>query len=129
LAPPPPPRPVVLELTEHDRVDDYGALRDALSRLTPHVHVSIDDAGAGFASLRHVLELRPEFMKLDRSWIAGLDADPTRQALVCGLSHFSRATGCRLIAEGVERAGEASALQQFDVELGQGFLFGEPAPA
>jgi EAL domain-containing protein (putative c-di-GMP-specific phosphodiesterase class I)/CheY-like chemotaxis protein len=122
-------RPVVLELTEHDRVDDYGALRDALSRLTPHVHVSIDDAGAGFASLRHVLELRPEFMKLDRSWIAGLDADPTRQALVCGLSHFSRATGCRLIAEGVERAGEASALQQFDVELGQGFLFGEPAPA
>ena len=52
-------RPLVLELTEHDRVDDYPALREALAQLTPHVHVSIDDAGAGFASLRHVLELGP----------------------------------------------------------------------
>ena len=90
------------------------------------MHVSIDDAGAGFASLRHVLELKPEFMKLDRSWIAGLDRDPARQALVAGLSHFARATGCRLIAEGVETEAELAALRAFDVELGQGFLFGRP---
>jgi EAL domain-containing protein (putative c-di-GMP-specific phosphodiesterase class I)/DNA-binding response OmpR family regulator len=119
-------RPLVLELTEHDRVDDYPALREALARLTPHVHVSIDDAGAGFASLRHVLELRPEFMKLDRSWIAGIDHDPARQALVAGLTHFSRATGCCLIAEGVESQEELSVLRHFEVELGQGFLFGRP---
>ena len=119
-------RPLVLELTEHDPVEDYGALRAALSSLTPLVHVSIDDAGAGFASLRHILELRPEFMKLDRSWIAGLEEDPTRQALVVGLGHFARATGCRLIAEGVETMRELQVLRDFGVELGQGFLFGPP---
>jgi EAL domain-containing protein (putative c-di-GMP-specific phosphodiesterase class I) len=119
----------VLELTEHDRIDDYAALRQALGRITPHVQVSIDDAGAGFASLRHVLELRPEYMKLDRSWIAGIDTDPSRQALVCGLSHFAGATGCRLIAEGVEHETELEVLRQFGVELGQGYLFGTPRPA
>lgn len=121
-------RPLVLELTEHDPVEDYRALREALERLTPHVHVSVDDAGAGFASLRHVVELRPEFMKLDRSWIVGLDSDPTRQALVVGLGHFARETGCRLIAEGVETPAELEVLRTFDVELGQGFLFGRPEP-
>ena len=122
-------RPVVLELTEHDPIDDYDAVRRALTSLRDDVRISVDDAGSGFASLRHVINLRPDFMKLDRSWIAGLDADLARQALVAGLSHFASRTGCTLIAEGVERDEELGALRELAAELGQGFLLGRPERA
>lgn len=118
---------LVLELTEHDRVDDYGVLQQALRELGPDVRLSVDDAGAGYACLTHVLELRPAFVKLDRTWIAGIDGDPTRQALVAGLCHFSRETGCQLIAEGIERPEEVVTLRRLGVELGQGFLLGPPS--
>jgi len=117
----------VLELTEHDPVDDYGALRSAVSRLGEQVRLSIDDAGSGFATLRHVLALAPAFVKLDRSWISGLDQDPTRQALVAGLSHFASRTGCKLIAEGVETEPELETLRDLSADLAQGFLLGLPA--
>jgi EAL domain-containing protein (putative c-di-GMP-specific phosphodiesterase class I) len=117
----------VLELTEHDAVDDYGALRAALRDCEPAVRVSIDDAGAGFASLRHVVMLQPDFVKLDRCWVTGIDHDPTRQAMVAGLSHFARTTGCDLVAEGIELEEERRALSDLDVRFGQGFLLGRPA--
>jgi EAL domain-containing protein (putative c-di-GMP-specific phosphodiesterase class I) len=120
-------RPIVLELTEHDAVDDYVALREALRRCKPKVRVSIDDAGAGFASLRHVVMLQPDFVKLDRSWVTGIDSDPTRQAMVAGLSYFARTTGCDLVAEGIEMEAERAALSELDVRFGQGYLLGRPA--
>lgn len=120
--------PLVLELTEHDRVDDYDALRSRISRLSAAPALSVDDAGAGFASLSHVLALRPDFMKLDRAWVTSIDRDATRQALVAGLVHFAGATGCQLIAEGIERREELDMLRQLGVGLGQGFLLGRPTP-
>ena len=120
-------RPIVLELTEHDAVEDYVALRAALHHCDPEVRVSIDDAGAGFASLRHVVMLEPDFVKLDRSWVTGIDIDPTRQAMVAGLSHFARTTGCELVAEGIELEAERQALAELDVRFGQGYLLGRPA--
>jgi EAL domain-containing protein (putative c-di-GMP-specific phosphodiesterase class I)/DNA-binding response OmpR family regulator len=120
-------RSVVLELTEHDAVDDYPALRSAIHGFDPRVRVSIDDAGAGFASLRHVVMLEPDFVKLDRTWVTGIDADPTRQAMVAGLSHFARTTGCDLVAEGIEAESERAALSELEVRFGQGFLLGRPA--
>ena len=120
-------RPIVLELTEHDAVDDYVALRAALRAFDPEVRVSIDDAGAGFASLRHVVMLEPDFVKLDRSWVTGIDTDPTRQAMVAGLSHFARTTGCDLVAEGIELEAERDTLAELDVRFGQGYLLGRPA--
>jgi EAL domain-containing protein (putative c-di-GMP-specific phosphodiesterase class I) len=122
-------QPVVLELTEHDQVSDYAALREALSSLNPPVHVSVDDAGSGFASLRHVLELRPAFVKLDRSWVAGIDDDPRRQALVAGMAHFAKTADSQLIAEGVERPEELAVLKELSVDMGQGFLLGMPERA
>jgi EAL domain-containing protein (putative c-di-GMP-specific phosphodiesterase class I)/DNA-binding NarL/FixJ family response regulator len=119
-------RPLVLELTEHDPVDDYIALRDAVARLGEGVRLSVDDAGSGFASLRHVLALEPAFVKLDHTWVRDIDADPARQALVAGLGHFARQTGAVLIAEGVETDAEWEVLQWLAVDLGQGFLFGRP---
>lgn len=120
-------RPVVIELTEHESVDDYPALRQALHEFDPEVRVSIDDAGAGFASLRHVVMLEPDFVKLDRTWVTGIDTDPTRQAMVAGLSHFARTTGCDLVAEGIEVESERAALSELDVKFGQGYLLGRPA--
>jgi EAL domain-containing protein (putative c-di-GMP-specific phosphodiesterase class I)/DNA-binding response OmpR family regulator len=122
-------RPVVIELTEHDAVDDYPALRTAIRGFDPEVRVSIDDAGAGFASLRHVVMLEPDFVKLDRTWVTGIDSDPTRQAMVAGLSHFARTTGCDLVAEGIEVESERAALSDLDVKFGQGYLLGRPAIA
>ena len=119
-------RPVVLELTEHDPITDYAALRRALADLGRSVQLSVDDAGSGFASLQHILALEPAFVKLDKSWIIGINGDPTRQALIAGLSHFANQTGCHLIAEGIETLVDLDALRDLDVELGQGYLFGHP---
>jgi EAL domain-containing protein (putative c-di-GMP-specific phosphodiesterase class I) len=116
-------RPVVLELTEHDPIDDYGAVRDAVLELGDSVQLSIDDAGSGFASLQHVLALGPSFVKLDKTWVMGINGDPTRQALIAGLAHFAESTGCHLIAEGIETVLDLDALKGLDVELGQGYLF------
>jgi len=88
----------------------------------------VDDAGVGFSSLRHILELHPAFVKLDRSLVAGLESDPARQAMIVGLRHFALATGCRLIAEGVETEAELSVLRTLEIGLGQGYLLGRPLP-
>lgn len=121
-------RPLIIELTENEHVDDYAGVRDRLVDL-PDVGLAVDDTGAGYASLRHIFELRPDLVKLDRSWCAGIDADPVRQALVHGLIGFSAAFDAQLVAEGVERELEAETLHQLGVPLAQGFLFGRPAPA
>ena len=119
-------RPVVLEITEHVPVADYGALRDAISALGPNVRVAIDDAGAGFASFRHILELQPHFVKLDIGLVRGIDADPARQALVAGMRYFATKTRCTLLAEGIETDAEAVMLRSLAVRIGQGFLLGRP---
>lgn len=122
------PRRLVLELTEHDPIDDYPAIRAAVDRLGPAVQLSIDDAGTGYACLNHVLSLRPEFVKLDRAWVRNIDTDPARQALVTGLEYFTSQTGARLIAEGVETNAELAVLSALRVPLAQGYLLGRPVP-
>jgi EAL domain-containing protein (putative c-di-GMP-specific phosphodiesterase class I) len=120
-------RPIVIEVTEHEIVDDYPALRAAITALGSDVRVAVDDAGAGVANFRHIVELRPDFVKLDVSLIGGLDGDLTRQALIVGLRMFARTTGRLLIAEGVATETERETLLSLGVRLGQGFLLGRPA--
>lgn len=95
---------VVLEVTEHAPISDYGAVRDAVTALGAAARLAVDDAGAGFASLRHILELRPAVVKLDISIIRGIESDPARQALVAGMVHFAARLDFALVAEGVETA-------------------------
>ncbi|MGZ8515067.1 MAG: EAL domain-containing protein [Candidatus Limnocylindrales bacterium] len=121
-------RPLVLEITEHETIDDYDALRDALRSLGRDVRVAVDDAGAGVANFGHIIDLRPDFVKLDISLVRQVNANLGRQAMVVGMRHFSRTAGCRLIAEGVETAEEADTLTSLGVEFGQGYLFGRPEP-
>jgi EAL domain-containing protein (putative c-di-GMP-specific phosphodiesterase class I) len=91
--------------------------------------VAVDDAGAGHASLRHILELRPTYAKLDVSLVRGIDGDDLRQALAAGLQYFAFKTGCRLIAEGVQSREEADVLHHLGIEFAQGYLFGVPVIA
>jgi EAL domain-containing protein (putative c-di-GMP-specific phosphodiesterase class I)/DNA-binding response OmpR family regulator len=118
-------RPLVIELTEHAPIDDYRLVRDALAKLGD-VGIAVDDAGAGYASLRHILELQPTYAKLDISLVRGIDGDDLRQALAAGLQYFAGRIGCRLIAEGVESREEADALHRLGIEYAQGYLFGRP---
>ena len=122
-------RRLVLEVTEHQVVSDYPAFRAAIAAVDPKLELAVDDAGAGFASLRHILELRPAFVKLDRWLIADVDTDEARQAMIAGVLHFARSTGCQIIAEGIETSVERETLRALGVALGQGYLLGRPMPA
>jgi len=121
-------RRFVIEVTEHVEIDDYQAVRRAVAGFGPTVSLAVDDAGAGFASLRHVVELKPQFLKLDVSLVHHVDRDVTRQAMVAGLRHFAARAGCEVIAEGIEEPAELEMLLELGVQLGQGYLLGRPEP-
>jgi len=121
-------RQIVIEVTEHAEIHDYAAVRAAVARLGPTVSLAVDDAGAGFASLRHVVELRPQFLKLDLSLVRHVDRDLTRQAMIAGLSHFAKRSGSEVIAEGIEEQTELEMLRELGVSFGQGYLLGRPEP-
>ncbi len=119
---------LVVEITEHTRVDDYAAILAALAPLRREgARLSIDDAGAGFASLKHILNLTPEIVKLDAGLTTALDTDPARRALAAALVYFGRETQARIVAEGIETESELAALKGLGVPMGQGYLLGRPA--
>jgi EAL domain-containing protein (putative c-di-GMP-specific phosphodiesterase class I) len=122
------PRDVVIELSEHDPIEDYAPIAAAFARLGPGRRLAVDDAGSGFATLRHILEVRPHFVKLDIGLVQGLATDLARTARVAGLVRFATDAGFELIAEGIETDADRRALQGLGVELGQGFLLGRPLP-
>jgi len=124
-------RSLVLEITEHEPVAQPAAIRDAVVRLGDRVRplrLAVDDAGAGFNGLRFILDLAPDFIKLDQSLIADIEKDPVKQALVVGMQHFADRLGAHLIAEGVETGAALSTLSTLGVTYGQGHLLGRPEP-
>jgi PAS domain S-box-containing protein len=122
-------RPIVLEITEHDAVSDYAGVRATVPLLGADIRVAVDDAGAGVANFSHIVELRPDFVKIDVGLVRGVNHDLTRQALIVGLRYFAEATNGWVVAEGVETEEERQTLIGLGLELGQGFLFGRPAAA
>ncbi len=118
---------VVLEITEHARVEDYQALNAALKPIRDlGVRLAIDDAGAGYASLQHIIQLRPDVIKLDMGLTRAVDTDPARRALAAALIFFARETGCLIVAEGIETGSELDTLTALGVPRGQGYLLGRP---
>lgn len=119
---------VVLEITEHDRVDDYGELGRRLDVLRARgLALGIDDAGAGFASLKHVVHLQPQVIKLDISLVRDVHVDRARLAMARALNAFAQSMDAVLVAEGVEVDAERDALVGLGVPAAQGYLFGRPA--
>jgi EAL domain-containing protein (putative c-di-GMP-specific phosphodiesterase class I) len=120
-------RPLVVELTEHQAVEDYFALGRALDELRVHgVRVAIDDVGSGFSSFRHVTRVNPEILKLDRSLVCGIDDDPVRQSLAAAIVAFAADVGAVVVSEGIESEAELACLRDLAVGLGQGFFLGRP---
>ncbi|HTU10479.1 MAG TPA: EAL domain-containing protein [Allosphingosinicella sp.] len=120
---------IVLEITEHDCIDDFEALEGAIAPLRARgLRVAVDDAGAGHSGLQQILKMRPDLIKLDRSLIEGIGDDPGRRALAAALTMFARETGSRLIAEGVETEAELAMLRALGMEKVQGYLLGRPVP-
>jgi EAL domain-containing protein (putative c-di-GMP-specific phosphodiesterase class I) len=122
-------RPIVLELTEHVVIDGYSPVRVALEGLRPSFRLAVNDVGSGFSSLRHILELRPDFVKLDISLVRDIDQDPGHQTMVAGLVSCALKVGCTLIAERVESTSELTELCSLGVTCAQGSLLGRPVPA
>jgi EAL domain-containing protein (putative c-di-GMP-specific phosphodiesterase class I) len=120
---------VVLELTEHASVTDYRELTDALAPLRAlGLRIAIDDAGAGYASMRHILSIEPNLVKLDISLTRGIDKDRKRRALASALIAFARETDVGIIAEGVETSAELLTLQSLGVRRAQGYHLARPMP-
>jgi diguanylate cyclase (GGDEF)-like protein len=118
---------IVLELTDHGSVGDYGVLADALAGLRERgVRLALDDSGAGLASLRHIGELRPEFVKLDRALTRNVDHDPMRRALAFALLSFAVQTAATVIVDGIETRAELGALRGLGATYGRGYLIGRP---
>ncbi len=119
---------VVLELTEHEAVEGYDALLIALNELREcGVRLAVDDAGAGYAGLRHILRVDPDIIKLDIALVHDIDTDPARRALAASLVAFGKETGASIVAEGIERRAEAETVRSLQVGFGQGFHFGRPS--
>jgi diguanylate cyclase (GGDEF)-like protein len=124
------PSRLVIELTEQDAVQDIKRIQD---RLRPWIArgalIAVDDAGAGFTSLEYVAEIRPDFLKLCRGMVTGVDLDASRHAVLRATVAFAREVGARVVAEGVERPEELEVLRAAEVDFGQGWLFGRPGVA
>jgi EAL domain-containing protein (putative c-di-GMP-specific phosphodiesterase class I) len=119
---------VVIEITEHAQVDDYDALRDALAPLRERgAQLAIDDVGAGFANLRHILRLAPDIVKLDLSLTQEIARDPAREALASSLVGFAGGVGASIVAEGISSDEDLALLRTLGVDYGQGFHLARPS--
>ena len=123
------PHRLVIEVTEHGVVQDYEGLLAKLDGFRRQgVRLAVDDAGAGYSGLQHIVRLKPDIIKLDMSLTRNVDADPARRALASALIFYARETGCQILAEGIERDAELKTLKLLGVSKGQGYWLGRPVP-
>jgi len=121
---------LVVELTEQTPIDSYLELEPDLNQLrAAGALIAVDDAGAGYAGLRHLLALRPSLIKIDRELIQDVDRDEAKRALISMLGTFASRVDAWILAEGVERVEELDALVALGVPLVQGYCLARPGPA
>ncbi len=120
---------IVLEITEHQSIEEYEAIKNALKPFRQQgLKLAVDDAGAGYASFRHILALAPEYIKIDISIIRNIHLDLAKQSLTKAFLAFADQTNSKLIAEGVEYNDELIMLKKLGVHSAQGYLLGKPGP-
>lgn len=120
-------RNIVIEITEHQIVMDYEPLCFAIAQLKKTgAHIAIDDVGAGYSGLSHILKLQPDILKLDRELVSGIHDDPSKQALAAAVATFAARTSVRIVAEGIETVREMKTLRILGITYGQGYHFAKP---
>jgi EAL domain-containing protein (putative c-di-GMP-specific phosphodiesterase class I) len=123
------PSDVVFEISEQESIENYEIFRearDAYGKLG--FQFALDDTGVGYASLEAVAELTPEFIKVDRVFVRGIDQDPVRQTVLRALQSIANDLGARIIGEGLDTLEELRMLDALGIQFGQGWLFGKPQP-
>jgi EAL domain-containing protein (putative c-di-GMP-specific phosphodiesterase class I) len=119
---------LIIEITEHAQVEDYDELSDALAPLRAcGARLAIDDVGAGFASLRHILRLEPDIVKLDLTLTHEISRDPAREALAWSLVRFAEGIDATITAEGIESQEDLAVLRSLGIAYGQGFYLARPS--
>ena len=118
---------LVLEITENATVDNYRRFTGAIDHLRSlGVRIALDDAGAADIGMQHLLELRPDIVKIDTAIIHGIADDELLQAVAYGYASLARRAGAISLAEGIETEAELAMLSSLEVETGQGYLLGRP---
>lgn len=119
---------VVVELTETRPIDDLALLDGSLQALRSHgFRIALDDLGEGFASLRRWMEMRPDFVKIDRHFIDGIAQEPLKQQFVRSIVEMAATSGCQVVAEGLEQEPDLAVLRRLGVTICQGYLFARPS--
>lgn len=122
------PQEIILEITERSMIADFPTFLAALAHYRDQgYYIAVDDVGAGYASLRAVIEIRPNLIKLDAGLVGGAPGDPIKQALLAALADFAHRVGTALVAEGIETAEELALVRDLGIDYGQGFLLARPA--
>lgn len=120
---------LVIEISEHTRVEDYGAVDDVLRPWRDKgLRLAVDDTGAGFASFHHILQLRPDIIKLDISLVRDVATDQLNQRLAAALAAVGHQIGAQVVAEGIEHGDAVAVLRKLGVSYGQGYYLGRPEP-
>lgn len=123
------PSDVVFEISEQESIASFPAfreMRDYYRQLG--FQFALDDTGSGYAGLQALLEISPEFIKMDRAFVSGIDQDPARQEMLRAIKSVAEQTGARIIGEGLDRLEELEMLGELGITFGQGWLFGHPTP-
>jgi len=123
------PSDVVFEVSEQESIANFEAfkeIRDYYRDLG--FQFALDDTGAGYAGLEALVEISPEFVKVDRSFVSGIDQDPVRKTLLAALQDVCSKSNARIIAEGLDTLEELETLGELGIAFGQGWLFGKPTP-
>lgn len=119
---------IVIELTETRPIEDLARLDDALQALRERgFRVALDDLGEGFASLRRWMEMRPDFVKIDRHFIDGIAQEPLKQQFVRSIVEMAATSGCEVVAEGLEQEPDLDVLRRLGLTICQGYLFARPS--
>ncbi|MCZ6465038.1 MAG: EAL domain-containing protein [Proteobacteria bacterium] len=123
------PSDVVFEISEQESIDNFDAFREIRDYYRGlGFQIALDDTGAGYAGLEALLEIEPEFIKVDRSFVSGVDQDPARQDMLRALQSVARKTGAQIVGEGLDTLEELEMLGELGFDFGQGWLFGKPTP-
>ena len=123
------PRDVVLELNEQESIDDFVRFRELTDRYRSlGFEFALDDTGSGYSGFEEMIELSPEYVKIDRSMVSGVDQDPAKQDVLSALLSLAKRMGARVIGEGLDTLEELEMLGQLGIHFGQGWLFGRPTP-